>query len=919
MKKVLSVLLTAAMLLSCFSVGLVSFAAAPADEATMAKQLKDTTTYATQETIVTTNVGKWNESSYRSIPANYTFSKTEGRTVTLPTEATIKTAVGGQEEYEAKVLTPILNSGKYDSYITRDSYGAPSSINVTKLVSDTIPVSDMLKELGVQSVSSTQCQPGTTGNNPIGDDALKIIDINAEDIKNYNTSSGRFELDDIVIADQTDLEFVPATTEDSTLAKIVSVIASSKADEILTALKEKEGVSDITNYVFKLTKITVTPSFSSTTLSSDTNYGDVEYKKGEQFTKLSGLTVSYSIALNFDVRFDFCDTAFPVTASQNITHSYTSFVERRADSATMPANEIVDIINKETAYVSAGTEDHHAGGYTFSKKVTVQTDMHTGSSSTIEDKYRPSFDNVLKTHPEYNQYLNTNETSYHYGEYYDDSKGEYAYDTILMGKVGLLANGDINYDGTKYSITKGVNGEEVLGIDALMGTTLTTDDIKTYSYYNTGTRTANITFNDQEIIPSDGNEAYIASVYTNLLPEGFDTELAESFRADHYGSSIENISVKYLTPTVTATFDNDFNLTSLTLTYKISYSASVYLADIATAVPVSGVYNVDVKYESIQKFDEANDIDPYELANAINEATSYAEYNKAGYSYERNANFAGTPQTDISASTLGTITGLLDQISSALAGIIGGGSDETITDRVSKAVTSFVTEDMDVTDYNNNVPVGKDGKDYIGESYALKATALEPNDLTNIVYNADRGVITFKLRNEVNPEKDESNALSRLTNDFTTASELKSSLGLQIAGIGIPLAGDDEPCDVTYTNINCYVAFTDADESNVFGDGTLSILGVGYNCTLNAAFSGITIKADTKMASEYNKFNNFEYEMGDVDMSTRVSIVDAKMVLQAVAQLRTIEGKNFELGDMNYDGKLSIVDAKKILQKIVNK
>ncbi len=928
MKKVLSVLLTAALLLGCCSVGLVSFAAAPADEAAMAKQLKDTSTYATQKTNITVKSDKWNENTYTSIPANYNFVKQVTTTADMPNESDLIAAAGDQDAYEANVLAPIVADGGYEKYITRDDKGTATSVNVAKIITDTIAIATsaststekkdgVLDTLGVQPVAYATCQPGKTGNNPIGEDALKVIELSAEDIKNYNPDNGSFTLDDIVIADQTAAEFTPAKTEDSALAKVVAVLASSKADEILTALKTAEGISDITNYVFKITNINVAPSFQTMTISEDSKYGDVEYKQGDEFVKLAGLRVSYDVSVALNARFTFCDVAFPMSATQSVNATYSNITEtftETTDSA-MTAEKAIELINAETAYVSkeaTGTDAHHAGGYTFSKSVTAQRAMHTGNDSTIGSQYMASFDNVLKTHPEYNKYLCTNSASLYNGKYYDEEKGVYTYDNILMDKVGLSANGDIVYDGTPYNVTTGVNGAEILGVDALKAMNLTSENVNTFSF-NAGSMTATITLKDQQIAPLEDEAIYVQAAYDNILPAGFETGFAEEFRNDHFGSSIENIEVVYQNPTITAVFDSDYNLTSIRIAYNIAYSASVYLADIMAEAPISGVYSVVINYNGIEKFDEENGISPYELADAINAATDYATYNKAGYSYERNANFTSAPQTDISASTLGKITGVIDQI----AGTLGGGSDETVTERVNKAVSDFLLGDMDVTDYNNVVPVTKDGEAYVGANYALKATSVQPNDLKNIAYNADRGVITFSLVEQLNPEKDGENALSRLTNDFTSTTDLRNKLGLQISNaFNIPFISDDEPCDVTYNNINCYVAFDEADESNTLGNGELSVLGVGYTCTLGATFSGITINAAEKMASEYNAFDYFDYEMGDVDMSTRVSVVDAKLVLQMVAGLTTLEGRSFELADMNYDGKISTVDAKKILQKI---
>lgn len=57
-------------------------------------------------------------------------------------------------------------------------------------------------------------------------------------------------------------------------------------------------------------------------------------------------------------------------------------------------------------------------------------------------------------------------------------------------------------------------------------------------------------------------------------------------------------------------------------------------------------------------------------------------------------------------------------------------------------------------------------------------------------------------------------------------------------------------------------------------------------------------------------------KMGDVNVDTSVTVVDAKLVLQAVAGLCTFNGSEKWVADMNYDGKITVADAKAILKAI---
>ena len=55
---------------------------------------------------------------------------------------------------------------------------------------------------------------------------------------------------------------------------------------------------------------------------------------------------------------------------------------------------------------------------------------------------------------------------------------------------------------------------------------------------------------------------------------------------------------------------------------------------------------------------------------------------------------------------------------------------------------------------------------------------------------------------------------------------------------------------------------------------------------------------------------------GDVNADGKISIIDAKWILQSVAGTRLFESEQKELADINNDGKISIVDAKWVLQTI---
>lgn len=68
-------------------------------------------------------------------------------------------------------------------------------------------------------------------------------------------------------------------------------------------------------------------------------------------------------------------------------------------------------------------------------------------------------------------------------------------------------------------------------------------------------------------------------------------------------------------------------------------------------------------------------------------------------------------------------------------------------------------------------------------------------------------------------------------------------------------------------------------------------------------------------ATEYDKA--FSQSLGDVNGDEKISIIDAKYVLQYAAKLKSLNKVQFASADVNKDGKVSIIDAKWILQQTI--
>ena len=919
MKKILSVLLTVTMLLGCFSVGLVSFAAAPADEAAMAQALKDTTTYLTSTTPITVNEGKWNENTYFSYPASYTFSRSVNKTFTKMDDTAV---VNAADAYNAGLDAADQSADPYgdflaakisdESYITRDDNGTIISVDVARYINDNFKMEEVVSDYITSPVNNTNVDPGKTGINPLGENAIKVIDLDPAEIINYNASTGVFNLADIVLADQ-DSAIDPATTEESSLAKVIAVFDSEQADAVLATIKSNPAVKDATHFKYAVNNITVSPKFKTTTLTEDRIIGGVSYAAGDTFTTLLGIEISYKISYSANIRFDFSDVEFPYVAEEIVTTSYTNIKEVLA---VVTAAELIDLVNAETAYAvdASATDAHVTSSYDFNKTVVVADAMHSNASSSLNPSTVAALSNILRDkYPEYDGYINTNPESSFNGEYYDDDASRYTFDDIIMNRLALDKMGDIVYDGTDYTVGKGVDGTEVLGDDALKAMTIDAGKINSYTY-SASSNYLTLKFNDEEFFPGTG-ETVIDEIYDNGISASVIDEIVADFADLTKGSSIDNLNIVFSNITLNVAFESvngQLQIKSINFVYDINYSADLYLADSVGCDTVSGVYKSVINYNNIERFNPETDIDPAIFVDVLNQASEFATYEKAGYDYERNASFVGEPIVDISGSTVGTVTGVLDMIAGLLGSSVTGVANDTLKD--------YLLSDMDVTDFSASVPVTENAVDYLGENYALKEIALEANDIDTIKYDAEKNAIVFTFRDEVNPEKDEMSALSRFTNDFTAASELRNKLAIQIAdSFGISFISEDEPCDVTYTNIKGYVSFAGADADNIYGDGTIDTLGMSYDCNLNATFSGVVLSADETMKSVYTNFTYCDYEMGDVDMSSRVSVVDAKLVLKTIVNLHELEGKNFELADMNYDGKISVIDAKKILEKIVNK
>lgn len=924
MKKVLSVLIAAIMLISCCSVGLVSFAASqPTSVEEAVAIIAQDTDFLTSSPAAVANPGAWNERSFQYGTAGYTFSRTVSASSTNAAASAFNTAfdvtndngtpddtsddTNNLNTIKANIAKAYQETGAYADYIIPDSTNpsAMKDIDIATLASDTVALKAVMDTINVPAVSSTKINKSMDAAKIIGDDALTKIEIDPADVVKFASQAMSFA--DIVVESDDEAD-VLSTIEDSALAKIVkTLISSDVAAQIKADLEAKEGVKAVKDYKFQVANIKVTPTYSTSTKYSTTE--DIEcmgntYTKNTAYTTLSGLKITYDISFTADVAFDAFsidgveDSYFTYTGKKAVTQSYLSI--QRPTEVDLKAADVIDLINSETERLAVATDSTHTAGYTLNKTVSTTAPINLNSSD------KETLDNIIKT-----KYADR------FSAYIGSESGIVNYDGILCEILGLNA--------ASGKVGKSVEGAEILGKDALIATKLSKDDLKNY----TGTSlnsSITLSFNDVDLLAADkaSEESVVGDFYANVIPSGADKVISNDLTFNAPGTTIEDISIKYTNISVTPQFkQNDdtkaYELSSLKLSYSVDFSANIYAVNAVTPIPVSNVTSIVVNYTDIKPFVEGVDIDAYEFAKVLNEATGYAVADKAGYDYERNSAITAEPVVKAvgGSSLMDTITSI-DGLLGAITSLIGG-SGTPITDALANKMNEILSEDLNATDYVGTVNPTQNAADVLGANYAVKASKVEAKDIYDLQYNAERGVITFTLADTVNPEKDDSTALSRLTNDFTSVSEIKEKLAVSLSeDLNIEFMKDTDPCNIAYTNINCYVAFSGADAENVYGDGTLAKLGVNYDCSLDVTAQGLNFVAGQSVLSESNNFKYVDYELGDADQSGKVSIVDAKLVLEYVVGTATLNDEQMKLADMDANGKVTVADAKLILQKVAS-
>lgn len=260
---------------------------------------------------------------------------------------------------------------------------------------------------------------------------------------------------------------------------------------------------------------------------------------------------------------------------------------------------------------------------------------------------------------------------------------------------------------------------------------------------------------------------------------------------------------------------------------------------------------------------------------------------------------------------------------------------EALVGKMNEAQTDSLTKVMELGAYNATVPASKDSSKYIEDRYALKETTLSVNDLD--VYTEPEysdGKITFYMPSQENPGAD--SGIGHLTNNFATGDEFSAACAEAVTNkiadsaagavvtsksTGIVYSGEEGPG----SPMKVVVGFEEATDENHYGNGKISYLKINYTCSyryllavgtgdilINVAEAQFGAYSD----STYDEFNYAEYEKGDADLSQRVTIIDAKLVLKHIAGLEQLNDAQQKISDMDDNNKITVLDAKMILQKI---
>lgn len=243
----------------------------------------------------------------------------------------------------------------------------------------------------------------------------------------------------------------------------------------------------------------------------------------------------------------------------------------------------------------------------------------------------------------------------------------------------------------------------------------------------------------------------------------------------------------------------------------------------------------------------------------------------------------------------------------------------TVGKQLDKSIGASAKDQMKVGATSANVPVATTATDKLDGRFAVKATNIDVFDIEEAAYDSDTGAISFTVAEQ--SAENGYKALSHLTNDYVTNEQFVEALklsALEKLGSSVEaLNGMFLNSYLIYSNVICTVKFVGATDDNIYGTGEIERINLSYDCTAESE-AMVSYRLATHMDSTAKNIEYADYEKGDANMDTSVSLKDAKLVLRYVAELETLSDYQMLLADMNEDSAVTIVDAKAILKKIAS-
>lgn len=210
------------------------------------------------------------------------------------------------------------------------------------------------------------------------------------------------------------------------------------------------------------------------------------------------------------------------------------------------------------------------------------------------------------------------------------------------------------------------------------------------------------------------------------------------------------------------------------------------------------------------------------------------------------------------------------------------------------------------------------------------------NALTDVTYYYDNGNGWTELDGNVLRISASENAdyIFKCVNETGVESEASESYGVMIdkdsvseftvnvTASGEPVTGDEAvESDITiefsanaFSGIEKYQYSVNGSEWIDLDSNALVVTEDGkYTYTFRAVSNSGIISDEITVSFEINKN---PVKLGDVNLDGKVSIIDAKYVLQHIAGIRDLNEKQLKAANVNLDQKISIVDARLILRMI---